>query len=55
MTTGPIPLERVRDWRRELRALAWALAAVGVPADVVLDTARAGIADAVTAHSRSGR
>lgn len=53
--TGPIPLDLLAAVRTELRQAARALAEAGVPADAVLDVARAGIADAVTRHARSGR
>lgn len=48
-------IERAAGWRQELRALARALAEVGVPAEVIVDDVRAGIAGAVDAHARSGR
>lgn len=41
--------------RVDLIELARMLAEDGVPADVILDDARAGIAEAVRRHSRSGR
>lgn len=53
--TGPIPLDLVTAARGELRRTAGALAEAGVPAAVILDDAREGIADVASAHSRSGR
>lgn len=53
--TGEPRLARIAELRRELRALAWVLAEVGVPADVIVDEARAGIGQAVEHRTRAGR
>lgn len=45
----------VRDLRAELRQTTQALAELGVPAEVVIADACAGISDAVRIHARSGR
>lgn len=48
-------LERVAHTRAQLVSAARRLAEAGVPADVIVDDAREGIARAAAARSRSGR
>lgn len=47
--------ERIFELRQQHRALCEALADLGLPPDVILEDARAGIGQAVDHRSRAGR
>lgn len=47
--------ERIAELRQEHRALCEALADLGLPPDLILDDARAGIGQAVEHRARAGR
>lgn len=52
---APTRTERIAELQRELRAIAWVLAELGVPGEVIGQEVRAGIIQAAEHRSRAGR